>query len=270
MKLYDREEIGAILKKAAENSSVDDLDAPMGLSIDELRQLASDAGIDPEQIPRAVAEIEAESRKSERTFWGGPFSFNSQVSVEGEIAVGRWEEMLISIREFFQSKGEVTTRESVFEWSSPWGTTNSAHVTALKDHGKTKISVSWNGPLTAVPFYIPLPFVAIASLIVASEFLELAAVPGVAFTLLATGLTFLVGRWALRRHLDAGFEKLQQLVAGLELIASRKDPQSELMVKQTAASQVLSEGDDSMVQLPEKENRDELDVETARRHRSRT
>lgn len=270
MKLYNRKEIGAILKKAAENSSADDPDTPMGLSIDELRQLASDVGIDPEQIARAVAEIEVDSRRSERNFWGGPFSFNSQVLVEGEIVVGQWEEMLISIRDFFQSKGEVTTRESVLEWSSPWGTTNSAQVTALKNNGKTKISVSWNGPLTAVPFYIPVPLVAIASVFFASEFLELTAVPGVAFTLVATGLTFLVGRWALRRHLDTGLKKLQQMVAGLDLIASRQNPQSELVLKQTDASQVQAERNDPLLQIHEGENHNELDIETTRRNRSRT
>jgi hypothetical protein len=190
--------------------------------------------------------------------------------VEGEIVVGQWEEMLISIREFFQSNGEVTTRESVLEWSSPWGTTNSAQVSALKDNGNTKISVSWNGPLTAVPFYIPVPLVAIASVFFASEFLELTAVPGVAFTLVATGLTFLVGRWALRRHLDTGLKKLQEMVAGLDLIASRQNPQSELVLKQTDASQVQAERNDPLLQIHEGENHNELDIETTRRNRSRT
>ena len=270
MKLYDRKEIGAILKKAAENSSADGTDAPMGLSIEELQQVASDAGIDPEQIARAAAELEIDSRASERTFWGGPFSFNSQVLVEGEITVGQWEEMLISIREFFQSKGQVTARESVWEWSSPWGTTNSAQVTVLKDNGKTRISVGWNGPLTAVPYYIPVPLAAIASILFASEFLELTAVPGVAFALLATVLTFLAGRWALRRNLDAGSRKFQEMVSGLERIASRKNPQSELVSKQTDANQVPAERNDPLLQIPEEENHDEPDIGTERRNRSRT
>ena len=270
MKLYNRKEIGAILKKAAENSSTDGPDTPMGLSIDELQQLASDAGIDPEQIARAVAEIDEESRRSEPTFWGGPFSFNSQVLVGGEITVGQWEEMLISIREFFKSKGKVTARESVFEWSSPWGTTNSAQVTALKDNGKTKISVGWNGPLTAVPFYIPVPLAAIASVLFASEFLGLTAVPGVAFSLLATGLTFLAGRWALRRHLDAGFKRLRQMIAGLDLIANRENTKPEIGSRQSDASQTLAGRNDPHLKIHEGKNHNELDAETARRNRSRT
>lgn len=270
MKLYDRKEIGAILKKAAENSSSDDAGAVMGLSIDELRQLASDVGIDPEQIARAVAEIEGDSRRRERKFWGGPFSFHSQVLVEGEIGAGQWEEMLIAIRDFFRSKGEVTTRESVYEWSSPWGTTNTAQVTALKDSGKTKINVRWNGPLTAVPFYIPVPLVAIASVFFASEFLELSAVPGVAFTLMATGLAFLVGRWALRKHLDKGLEKLQRMVTELDLIAGRKKPQAEVVLKETDAGRAQAEKKDPLLQIHERENHTEPDVGTTRRNHSGT
>jgi hypothetical protein len=271
MKLYNRKEVGAILRKATDNPSTDDSDTPIGLSINELQQIASEAGIDPQQIARAAAEIDVVSGKNEQTLWGGPFSFNSQVLAEGEITVGQWEEMLISIRDFFQSKGEVTTRESVFEWSSPWGTTNSAQVTALKDDGKTKISVSWNGPLTALPFYIPVPLVAIASVLFASEFLELASVPGMAFAMLATGLTFLAGRWALRRHLNKGFKKLRQMVAGLNLIASTKSRNSETVSSQIEASQTQADMKHplSQIEIHEGKSNDTLDSETAQRHRSR-
>lgn len=270
MKIYDSKEVRAILKIAAENSSTDESGNQMGLSIDELRQLASEVGIDPKQITRAAAEIEVNSRRKERNFWGGPFSYNNQVLVEGEITVGQWEEMLLSIRDFFQSKGKVTTRESVLEWSSPWDTTNSAQVTALKNNGKTKISVSWNGPLTGIPFYIPVPFVAIASLFFASGFLELTAIPGIVFTLLVTGLTFLAGRWKLRRHLDTGFKKLHQMVAGLEMIASRKSPEPELDLKQKKTRHVQNKSDNSLKNILIEENQNEPDIETTHRNRSKT
>lgn len=270
MKLYDSKEIRAILKIATENASEDEADTQMGLSIDELRQLASDSGIDPKLITKAADEIVANSSRNERNFFGGPFLYNNQILVEREITVDQWEEMLLSIRDFFQSKGNVTTRESVLEWSSPWGTTNSAHVTALKNNGKTKISVNWSGPLTAIPFYIPVPLVGIVSLFFASEFLALTAVPGMAFTLLATGLTFLAGRLMLRKHLDKGFKKLRQMVAGLEIIASRETPQSELDLKQREAKHVQDKTNDSLKNIFIEENHKESDIETMRRNRSRT
>lgn len=270
MKIYDSREISAILRKATESSSAGDPDGPLGLSIDELRQLATDVGIDPDRITSAVAEIEMGSGRSERTFWGGPFSYNSQILTEGEISAGQWEEMLISIRNFFQSKGDVSTRESVLEWSSPWGTTNSAQVTALKLDGKTRISVSWNGPLTAVPFYAPVPLVAIGALFFASEFLLLTAVPGIAFTVFAAGLALLAGRWALHRHLDKGFIKLRQMVKGLEDIASVSAPDSETVLKQANVNPAQSDIKNPGIELHEKENHDSQDSETNRRNRSKT
>ncbi len=268
MKLYDEKEIGAILKKAAENSRGDKSDMSVGLSIDELQQLASDAGIDPEQIIKAAAEIDAEPKEAESLFWGGPFSFNSQVMVEGEITAGEWEEMLVSIRECFKSKGEVSTRDSTTEWSSPWGTTNSAHVTALREDGKTKISLFWNGPLTALPFYIPVPLVAIASIPIAAEFLGLSAIPGMSFVLLMSGLTFVTGRWALRRHLKRGIAKFRQLMAGFELISTKSDVKTERVSDQGETIRNQSSTHEPLLELNEEESGEELHVQSKGRDRS--
>ena len=271
MKLYNRKEVGSILKKAAEKSSTDGSDMAIGLSIEELKQIASETGIDPEQIAQAAAEIDVASGTSEPTFWGGPFSFNNQVLAEGEISSAQWEEMLISIRKFFQSKGEVTTRGSVFEWNSPWGTTNSAQVTTLKDDGETKISVSWNGPLTAIPFYIPVPLAAIVSVIFASEFLELTSVPGMSFAILVTGLTFLAGRWALRRHLNKGFKKLRQMVAGLSFIANEKNSNSENVSSQINANKTKADTKNplSQIEMQEGKSSDKLNSDRPLRNHLR-
>ena len=269
MKLYDSKEVRAILKIAAENSSSDEPDKQMGLTIDELRQLASEVGIDPEQITVAAAEIEANIGMLQRSFWGGPFSYSTQVMVQNEITVGQWEEMLLSIRDFFKSTGKVTTRHSVYEWSSPWDSSNSAQVTALKRNGSTKINLNWNGPLTAIPYYLPVPLVAIVSLLFASGFLELTAVPGVAFTVLMTGLTFLIGRWKLRKNLDTGFKKLRELVAGLELIASKSPPESELNLKQEDYEDPQNDIENRLENILIEENQDELNIGKTSRRRTK-
>jgi len=222
MKLYNEQEIGAILKKADENSSTDNTETSMGLSVVELQQLAGDAGINPDQIAKAISEIEFGSDDGANSFWGGPFSFNNQVVVDGEITAGEWEEMLISIRRYFGAVGEVSTRDSVVEWNSPWSSSNTGQVTALKENGKTKISVFWNGPLTALPFYLPVPVAMVSSLPVAVEFLELSAVPGVSLVLLTGILAFTTGRWAVRRHMKKIFDKFSKMMVEFDDIGSRK------------------------------------------------
>jgi len=244
MKLYNNKEIGAILKLAAENSSVDEPNSQVGLSIDELSQLASEVGIDPKQITRAASEIEINSLRNEHNFWGGPFSYKNQIMVEGELTVGQWEEMLFLIRHYFKSKGKVTTRGSTFEWASSWDTSNSAQVTARKNSGKTNISMNWHGPLTALPFYIPVPIVGIASLLLASGFLELSSIPGIALTLLATGLTFFAGRWKLKKHLNTLFKKFRHMLTELEIIASRQPSQSEIELNQKERKRFQQKNED--------------------------
>jgi len=268
MKLYNEKEIGAILKKAAENSSGDNADTSMGLSVDELQQLASDAGIDPDQIIKAISEIELASVKDDKSFWGGPFSFSSQMVVDGEITAGEWEEILASIREYFKAKGDVSTRESVMEWSSPWGSSNSAHVTALKENGKTKINVFWNGPLTALPFYLPVPLAAIASIPFASEFLELTAVPGISFVLLMSGVAFTIGRWALRRHLDKIFGKFRQMMSGFEKITSKNESKGQIISKEDATIQSQMVSHEPILEIGEEEGSDESQLRTKSRDRS--
>lgn len=269
MKIYDSKEVRAILKLAAENSSTDTPDQEMGLTIDELRQLASEVGIDPEQITMAAAEIEASSGINDRNFWGGPFSYRTQAVVDSEITGGQWEEMLLSIRDFFKSNGKVSTRPSVYEWSSPWDTSNSAQVTALKEKGKTTINLHWHGPLTALPYYIPVPVVALVSLLFASGFLELSAIPGITFTLLTTGLAFLIGRWKLRKNLNNGFKKLRQLVTELEMIASRPASMSESDVTTTNDFEAQSERDDSLKNILIETDHSETDSKTKPKNRRR-
>jgi len=216
MKVYNEKETAEILKMAAENSHKDVARSSAGLTIDELEHIALESGINPGEIRKAASELELQSRQTDSSFWGGPFSFFEQFQIDHEISVDEWEDMLILIREFFKTQGVVNQRESVVEWTPPWGASNSAHVTAVKQQAKTRVSVGWNGPMTALPFYIPIPLVGIASLLFASEFLGLSSVPGLSFTVLSIGLTFAAGRWALRRHMKKGLAKLHTFVEGLQ------------------------------------------------------
>jgi len=58
MKLYNEKEIGAILKRAAELSQDESGTNAAGLSIEELQQVGSEAGLDPDMILRAAAGTE--------------------------------------------------------------------------------------------------------------------------------------------------------------------------------------------------------------------
>lgn len=269
MKLYNRAEISAILKKAADNSSNTGTDPSIGMSVNELKQLATDTGIDPDEIVKAIEELESDHKYSKRTFMGGPFSFNSQTLVDGEITAAQWEEMLISIRHSFGSNGDVSSRESVHEWSSPQFDTNSANITAFKNAGNTKLSISWKGPFTALPYYIPVPIAAIVALLFASEYLGLSAFSGFAFTAAATGLTFLTGRWAVINKLNSIFKGLRKTLSDLENIARGNGMNKVDNSSQLDTTEALEDRVEPLIHIREEENVTEDDINTSSKGRSK-
>ena len=269
MKLYDEKEVGAILKKAAENSHKDRPGSTVGLSIDELQQLASDAGINPDEVRKAIADIENQSdKKKDESFWGGPFSFSREIELDGEISTTEWEAMLIAIRDFFQGPGRVNTRENILEWTTPMFAANEAQVTARKADGKTNISVFWNGRLNSIPFYIPVPLVAILSLLIGEGALEMSVGPGITFVLAMSSLAFLGGRWALSRFTNQRRLKLDRLMTGFEMIASKKGTKAEKEDKIDPVEQGQIEEKKPLIDLDDAITDDQAYVESRIRDRS--
>ncbi|NQV72225.1 hypothetical protein HQ496_03805 [bacterium] len=254
MKVFNEKETAEILKLAAQGSQKEIENQGPGLTQVELEDIAKDAGIDPSEITKAIKTIELNRESGDQSFWGGPFTFSEQVVIDHEITAVEWENMLVPIRAFFQSKGEVYSREAVHEWSSPRGTSNSAHITALKENRKTKVSINWNGPLTALPYYLPMPIVGIASLLFASGFLELGAVPGWSFVALSVGLTFVAGRKALRKQMKTGFAKLRDLAATLEGFSTAAKETGALETEHESTAELTPSAPEPLLTLDDEPN----------------
>ena len=221
MKLYNEKEIGAILKRAAELSLDETGPNAAGLSIEELQQVGSEAGLDPDLIIRAAAEMQQSVPSRERNLFGGPISYNNDFVLEGEIDASTWEEMVSAIRSTFKDPGMVSTRESVFEWTSQ-SETEKAQVTALVSNGKTKMTVYWTEPVIAVPLFIPSLIGTIISLPIVIESLEWSGFPAAAVIISVFLTLFSLGRFAVGRVVDKQVGKLKQLETSLDLIASKK------------------------------------------------
>lgn len=262
MRLYNNNEVRAILKKAAENSSIENEEDQIGLTIDELRMLAKDAGLDPEQIVRAASELDEKVVGTDQNFWGGPFSYRTQIIVDDSIDSGQWEEMLLKIRDFFKVTGDVNIRESAYEWSSPWDSTNSAQITASKLDNKTKLSVDWRGPLTAIPYYLPVPLMGLITYFGVSGVFEWSTSFAVGASIIISGLSFIVARWKLRKNLRIGFNKLRSLLTELEDIATSKDSTKEAVNLETE-----KDLNSKRISMTTDEYTNESNMETSRRGR---
>jgi hypothetical protein len=221
MKLYNENEIGAILRRAAEMSLDESGPNAAGLSIEELQQVGLEAGLDPDLILRAAAEMQQRGPKRPKNFFGGPLSYSNDFVLDGEIDAAIWEEMISSIRGSFKDPGVVSTRESVFEWTSQ-SETEKAQVTALIKEGKTKFTVFWTEPIMAIPMFAITLVGTLISLPIAFEALELSGPLGLAFIMTVFSSLFFLSRLLVSRLMDDQVSKLQQLETTLDLIASKK------------------------------------------------
>ena len=69
-----------------------------GLSLDELEQIAAEAGIDPNYVKAAALELEEGRTDTSYPVWGGPTSIDLERIVEGEMTEAKWEEAVGEIR----------------------------------------------------------------------------------------------------------------------------------------------------------------------------
>lgn len=221
MKLYNEKEIGAILKRAAEMSLDETGPNAAGLSIEELQQVGSEAGLDPDLILRAAAEMQQAGPPRKKDLFGGPVSYGNDFVLEGEIDAATWEEMISAIRSTFKDPGVVSTRPNVFEWTSQ-SETEKAQVTALISNGKTKVSLYWAEPVLAVPIFIPTLIGTIISMPIVFESLEWTGFAAAAVIIGTFATLFTLSRFVLGRVLDKQIGKLKQLETSLDLIASKK------------------------------------------------
>ena len=97
---FGDDEVTRILQKAAElqEQSVERTSAnPGGLTLDELREVAIEAGIDPRFVDQAATQEAAPLHMQGEAWAGAPYNWEVQASVPGEIQDADRERILHAI-----------------------------------------------------------------------------------------------------------------------------------------------------------------------------
>jgi hypothetical protein len=150
---FDEREVGALIRRAAELKAVASEGGGDDATLSQIRQAASELGIESEYIERAAAEMG--NRGKGHGIWGGSVSVRQSVTVAGRITADRWPILLQQVRDM---TGRVGTPRSVgdgFEWVSlqPDG----IHVSVIPDGEKSRISIHSNiGNWLALSIILPL------------------------------------------------------------------------------------------------------------------
>ncbi|NNE70101.1 MAG: hypothetical protein HKN29_07015 [Rhodothermales bacterium] len=205
-RIYSEEEIGRVLKRAADMQGKKRKTSSYGLSLDEIQELASDSGIDPDLVVAAAMELKADQEALKKNLWGGPLSTTLIRSVDGPLSDDTWEEMLAILRRQYKETGETERRGSTRQWMSRGQDGKRAHLIATYRDGRTELELFRGNPTIAIPFYIlPVVFGIIALPIIFEAF-SLSGFP--AFFAWISFVTVLVG--AARTGVSAMGTKMHQ------------------------------------------------------------
>jgi hypothetical protein len=141
---YGDDDIHRILQTAVElqeRSHVVSHDATRGLTLEELRQVAQEAGIDPRFVDLAASDLNAPVERVDGKLAGGALSWNFQASLEGEIGDVDRDQILHAIRSVLGQKGELADVYGRMEWSHDDGSGPIIIGVSTRD-GRTEIDVT--------------------------------------------------------------------------------------------------------------------------------
>jgi hypothetical protein len=114
-------EIGLILKRAVEleeSSPSAGLPSARGLTLEELQEIAKDAGIDPAMVGRASLELEGRGGLEPPSFWG-PAAVRREVrTVPGELSREAVGELVRVVDQEVEAQGTVVEALGGVRWTS--------------------------------------------------------------------------------------------------------------------------------------------------------
>lgn len=216
---YGDRELNAIIRRAVELQHAtqkredDTLSGAAGVSLEQLQGLAAEAGIDPEYVARAAAELEAGTETPARHFWGGPASFTLDRTLEGELPQAAWDELLTEVADSLNGSTSPSRVGDLLE-----GQDASTRVRIRSDQGRTRIAVrsKYGEVMPGVPITVlSLAFLAAMGVMAKGPFPDTIA-PLVGAAVLAAG--FLSSRAIVSHY----YRKSRQEMSGLLNRLTRK------------------------------------------------
>ena len=171
---YTDREVRVILKSAVDlqQRRDDGADVSGGMSLAQLEQVAFEAGLDPELVRRAAAQLDTTVPPSnQNVFLGGPTHIVLERVVETSINPTAFDQLLDVTRAITHEVGEVSTVGRQFGWKG------------RLDGAKAEVSVSADDRRTTLRVRVELDEVAVG------HFMLKGTLPGVGGGLLASALT---------------------------------------------------------------------------------
>lgn len=255
-RVYTESEFSAVLKRAAELQRIEGIDDSPGLYLEELQEIAEDAGIDPDFVRRAAFELdEAEPEKGNQLL-GGPTDIDLEWIVESEMSDEKWEDALGEIRRAFSAEGEVRREGAIRDWVHRDQMGGRIHVSMSPARNQTRVRISY-GMKEWLWLHLVFLSIGIAPVAVLYTMLNLGALLETGVAVFIMMAFYMVGWLSFRLFTRKQDRKAHRLLARLDNLLAEAGPDSAELVDQIDSSEV-PRIDDSL-----------LDDETRSEHTSR-
>ena len=124
MRHYSEQEIQAIFRRATERQEAASTQAPReGLTLDELKRIGDESGIDPAHIEAAAHDIThgvegAPSPTGVERFYGRSATIQVERMLPGRMDDAIWNDAVETLRSIFNTRGQAETIGPIREWSA--------------------------------------------------------------------------------------------------------------------------------------------------------
>ncbi|WP_457651215.1 hypothetical protein [Rhodocaloribacter sp.] len=230
---FSEEQVRAIISGAIRRQEaarkVADTD---GLTLEEIRRLAAEVGIDPKYVVAAASEMEEGTEETLGTrLLGGPVKVAYERFVDGRLSEEAIAAMAREIRSVFRrQRGSLEVLGSSFEWVPPPYSDEGLLIKAQSEDGHTRIYISQKFGTWAFLSYFFLAIPLMLSILFA-----VTARSTVAFALLAGFAALLfVARFTYAMATRKRSEKLRRLADRLEAIAAEHAVPTEPAAREAA------------------------------------
>lgn len=121
---YSEEEIQAIFRRATERQETGGAGDPhRGLTLEELKEIGAESGINPSHIEGAAADLERGSLEQRsptgvERFYGMSASIHAERILSGTMDDDTWEEVVEVLRSVFNTRGHTQNIGPLREWSA--------------------------------------------------------------------------------------------------------------------------------------------------------
>lgn len=142
MRVYSEKEIQNLLRQAAALQAAR-RDPSNGLTLDEIRRIADEAGIDAAFVDQAASGMTtATSQDNTSGLWGGTYRVAGEMTLNHNVDEDEWAIMVAEIRRSMGQRGQAEALGRGYDWRYTLNGQEFSHVTLTPRGDRTHVDVS--------------------------------------------------------------------------------------------------------------------------------